>query len=139
MRLRRIATAGVVAATLSLMSGCGSGYSIHRLDATAHQSSATVVVLFEEPLQPYRAIATFSGQERTSCPEGQRYCRLQEEAKRLGADAVWIMSVDRYHYPGEWLLINDRLTRIREFTVETTHGKFLRFEREGEPEPHRRQ
>lgn len=113
--------------TVCVGSGCASGFHISRQTEHIYPETQAVALVFQAPQAPFEVIARFHGKEPAQCPENLPYCSLRQTARRLGADAIWITRVDNYQYPGDWILIDGRMTRIHPYSSEQVEGKLIRY------------
>ena len=115
---------------LSLMwalGACTPAYLIEPAEPITGPAAVAPVVLFQMPSRPHRVIATFSGRETGRCPDDTSHCVLRERARHAGADAVVILRVLQYRYPGEWIVVQGRMTRLYPYEYDRIEGVFIRF------------
>lgn len=113
---------------LLLVSGCAmKSYQIMPRTSEHFPATKTVEILQEEPARPYETIAEFTGNEPARCPEAEPLCTLRERAKAAGADAIWIQEYIKTEQPGDWILVNNKMTKIYPYTVETYRGVFIHY------------
>jgi hypothetical protein len=115
-----------VGALLLLAAGC-SGFRYENLSAERYPVTREVAWLAEEPSRPYIVIAKFRGAEMSLCPPSQPYCSLFEEARRQGADAIWLRRREPWTRPEQWVMIQGRMTRIPAETHESIEGVLVRY------------
>jgi hypothetical protein len=114
---------------LLALGGCAPAYLITPASPT-HFAASTAVALLSEterPNRPFITIASFRGHESGACPTEQNYCTLRARARARGADAVWVQRIDVVTYPGEWKMIQGRLTQLHAFGTPIVQGILLRY------------
>jgi len=111
------------------LGGCAPAFNFTLVTSPPFAAVNSVALLMEteRPTGPYVTVARFRGVERASCAPEERYCTLRARARKWGADAVWIQSVNVVSYPGEWKMIEGRLTQIRGFSTPVVEGILLRY------------
>jgi len=110
-----------------LVAACSSSFTVKPIDNQRHSPTRSVELLSAEPQRPYITVATFSGKEEQQCAADVPYCSLREQAKQAGAHAIWIQKRDTVVYPGEWITIEGKLTKLREFTIDRIEGVLIRY------------
>lgn len=110
----------------AFIAGCAGGFRVVPTSETSYPPSDRIAILTEPPDRPYQVVAEFSGTERRLCVEGP-YCSLIEEAKRRGAQAVWITRKEISTTPDQWILIDGHLTRIWGTSHEWIEGYLVRY------------
>lgn len=118
----------LVLAGLLTVVGCAPAYTIDLNEGVAEAPrTSDIQILSEAPEAPYEVIGEFEGSERWGCLGSLPYCALQERARELGADAVWIKSRSVYEHRDEWVMVEGRLTQIRHPRIETISGVLIRY------------
>lgn len=107
--------------------GCAPAYVIEPVSTAEYPSSPEVDMISAEPSRVYEVIAHFQGGERSECPEVTPFCTLQEQARQLGASAIWIQEHSVYQHPDEWRQINNQWMTIRHPRIEKVRGVFVRY------------
>jgi hypothetical protein len=102
-------------------------YTITPLVKTGYPPTQTVSIIHALPEQGHTIIARFIGNEPVSCPAGEALCTLRDKARAAGAHAVWVQNTETYRHPGDWIMVEDRLTRIHPVTSTTYKGLFIRY------------
>jgi len=124
---------GVAALTLLLLvfvltlSACASSFSVTPTETKRWPKTDSVEVIQKKPLRPYTTIATFVGSEKRKCPDGEAFCSLIQQAKKLGANAIWIKEQNTQEYPGDWVDYQGRMIRIYPYTTTTIVGELIRY------------
>lgn len=126
--MSQISSCLFLATLIALLTGCSSAYKIERTSTASYPPVTHVEILQKKPIRAFTVLGSFVGREREECPQDQPYCELRKQAQQLGAHAIWIQDKSVYRQPGEWKMIEGKLTQIRAFTIETLKGEFLRYE-----------
>lgn len=130
MKIRSVQIAKLAAVSLPLLTGCAqltTGYQITPRTSQHFPPTETVQIIKEEPARPYEILAEFIGHEPGDCPATKPLCTLRKRGKAAGADAIWIQEYIKTEHPGEWILINNKMTKIHPYTSETYRGVFIRY------------
>lgn len=125
--MRRSWFACILTAPLWLGGCTSSGFQVERIATDRYPPSSTIELLRHEPVRPYGVVAEFRGSELAVCSREEPYCTLRQEARELGANAIWIRNVRVWTRPEQWLDIGGRMTRVPPADYETIDGVFIRY------------
>jgi hypothetical protein len=120
----------VLPAVLLFVAACTQltqGYQVTSRTSRHFPATETVHIIEEEPGHPYEILAEFIGHEPVQCPDRETLCTLRGYGERLGADAAWIQEHIKTEHPGDWIQVNDKMTKIHPYTTETYRGVFIRY------------
>lgn len=123
---------GITAALITLLfvAACTQltqGYQISSRTPRHFPATKTVQIIKEEPARPYEILAEFIGHEPVKCPDLEALCTLREYGMELGANAAWIQEHIKTEQPDDWILVNNKVTKIHSYTTETYRGVFIRY------------
>ena len=114
-------------AVLFLLCGCEGGFYYEQLTSQHYAATDQVDWLTREPARPYVILSKFRGSEMSLCAKSEPNCSLIEEAKRVGAEAVWVQQTSSWVRPEQWLNLNGQWTRIPPQTYHTLEGVLIRY------------
>ena len=110
-----------------LFAGCGGGFYYEQLSFENHAATQKVEWLTHEPRRPYVILASFRGSEMSWCARFEPNCSLIKEARRRGADAIWVQRTSQSTRPEQWIDIEGKMTRIPPQTFERLEGVLIRY------------
>src|SRR5204863_4947101 len=117
----------IAAVAVWLLSCATSGFEIVRMGPAADHPSDAVELIKLEPKRPYDTVARFTGTELARCGWNEPYCTLRDQARSLGADAIWIQQVRTAVRSEQWVNIGGRMVRVPPENYETIEGVLIRY------------
>jgi hypothetical protein len=128
-RYKQSIACNLFAAAVSVwLFGCAaSGFDIVRIGSPVYQPSDAVELIKLEPKRPYDIVGRFSGSEMALCRPGEPYCTLRDQARSLGANAIWIQQTRTAVRPEQWVNIRGAMTRVPPENYETIEGVLIRY------------
>jgi hypothetical protein len=105
------------------------GYSVTPESHTLRAQTSTIEIIEVKPTRDFETLAIFTGNEPGPCPEEDRFCKLRELGKKMGADAVWIQKKTLINNPRQWFFINGKMEEMKPIEGTEYQGCFIRYVR----------